>query len=89
MAHFERQALNLGESTVFSAGEVADAMLELTKSGMDMFEVSSSIQGVTELAAAGGMELGEAANIATQYLAAFNLEAEKSRRDCQPAGGRR
>lgn len=78
MAHFERQALDLGAATVFSAGEVAGAMLELTKAGMDMFEVSASIKGVTDLAAAGGVNLGEAANVTTQYLNSFNLEAEKA-----------
>lgn len=78
MAKLEAQALSLGATTVFSAGDVADAMLELTKSGMSFDQVGESIQGVTELAAAGGIELGEAASVTSQYLNSFGLDASKA-----------
>lgn len=80
MASMRDEALRLGAVTVFSAGEAADAMLELGKAGLDTNEIMASIGGVLDLAAAGGVGLAEAAGITAAALNAFGLEASESTR---------
>lgn len=80
MSGLSQQALDLGATTVFSAGEAADAMLELGKAGLETQEITDSISGVMALAAAGQIELGEAAAITAGALNAFGLEASESTR---------
>lgn len=80
MAQMEQQALQLGASTVFSAGEAAQGMLELGKAGMNATQVMAAMPGVLDLAAAGGVAVGEAASVTISALNAFNLEASESAR---------
>lgn len=80
MAAMQQQALDLGASTVFGAGEAAGAMLELGKAGMNTEQIMQSITGVMELAAAGGVSLSEAANLTASTLNAFSLSAAESSR---------
>lgn len=75
MAALQAQALELGRVTSFSAGEAADAMLELAKAGMSTEQVGGAITGVLDLAAAGGLGLAESAEIAANAINAFGLEA--------------
>lgn len=72
------QALELGAQTSFSAGEAADAMLELSKAGLTVEQVMAAVPGVLDLAAAGGLGLGQAAEIAANALNAFKLPAEET-----------
>jgi hypothetical protein len=46
MAMLQAQALDLGATTSFSAGEAAGAMLELAKAGMSVEQTSAAIPGV-------------------------------------------
>lgn len=78
MASLQAQALQLGAETSFSAGEAAAAMLELAKAGLDAEQVGQSIGGVLNLAAAGNLELAQAAEIAANAVNAFGLEASDS-----------
>lgn len=78
MAALQSQALQLGAETSFSAGEAADAMLELAKAGMDVSQISEAIGGVLDLAAAGGIDLASAATIAANAMNAFNLPASET-----------
>jgi TP901 family phage tail tape measure protein len=80
MASLNAQALELGASTVFSAGEAAEGMLELGKAGMSTEKIMDAIGGVMDLAAAGGVSLGEAAGLTAAALNAFGLEASESSR---------
>lgn len=75
MAALNAQALNLGAVTSFSAGEAASAMLELAKAGLSVDEVGAAIGGTLDLAAAGGIDLARAAEIAANAVNAFNLPA--------------
>ena len=75
MADLQAQALELGAETSFSAGEAASAMLELAKAGMSVDEVSDAIGGTMDLAAAGGLGLAQAAEIAANTVNAFGLSA--------------
>ncbi len=78
MAQLQAQALELGRATSFSAGEAADAMLELGKAGMSVADVTAALPGVLTLAAAGGVDMAEAASLTTAALNAFGLEAAAS-----------
>ncbi len=75
MASLQAQALQLGAETSFSAGEAAAAMLELGKAGLSVDEVGAAIGGTMDLAAAGGLELAQAAEIAANAMNAFKLPA--------------
>lgn len=80
MAQLQEQALELGADTMFGAGEAADAMLELAKSGLSVEEVSAAIPGVMDLAAASGTGLAEAAGVTAAALNTFGLDATESTR---------
>ena len=75
MAALQQQALDLGATTAFSAGEAAEAMLELGKAGMGTNDIMGAMPGVLSLAAAGGMDVGTAAGIAANAVNTFNLAA--------------
>lgn len=74
----QAQALELGRVTVFSAGDAAGAMLELSKAGLTVSQTSAAIPGVLDLAAAGGLDLADAATITANAINAFGLEASSS-----------
>lgn len=71
-------ALKMGRDTAFSATEAAQALLELTSSGASAAEAMEQLPHVLNLAAAGALELGEAADGLTDVMAAFQLEGEKA-----------
>jgi len=78
MAKMEEQALSLGSSTKFSASEAADAQGELSKSGFNVNQVLSATPGILSLAAAGGLAVGKAAEIASGSINAFGLSADQA-----------
>ena len=78
MAQLQQQALDLGASTSFSAGEAAQAQLELAKAGMKPMEVFAAMPGVLDMAAAGGMGVAQAAEIAANAVNTFGLEASST-----------
>lgn len=73
-------ALQLGADSVFSAGEVAKAQLELAKAGMTVNQVMDATAGVVSLAAAADVSLANAASITANALNAFGLEASEAGR---------
>lgn len=74
MSKMRDVALELGKTTAFTATATADAMVYLAQSGMDATETMAAIPGVLQLAAAGGMEINAAADIATNVLASMGME---------------
>lgn len=72
------QAKELGESTRFSAREAADGMEFLARAGWDTTEIMAGMPGLLDLAASSAMDLGRAADITSNIMSAFNLEAEKA-----------
>lgn len=70
------QAKEMGSTTRFSATEAADAMGFLGMAGWETNEIMSGLPGVLDLAAAGKLELGRAADITSNIMSAFNMEAE-------------
>jgi TP901 family phage tail tape measure protein len=78
MDKLNKQAIDLGQKTVFSAGDAADAMLELGKAGQNAGQIMQTVPQVMNLAATEGMGLADAAGVVTSALAQFGLKARKS-----------
>ena len=76
----EKQARNLGASTVFTASEAASAMTYLGMAGFKTNEILAATPGVLNLAQAAGADLAETADIASNILSGFNLEARETGR---------
>ncbi|TWT65609.1 phage tail tape measure protein [Crateriforma conspicua] len=71
------KAKELGATTAFSASQAAEGMGFLAQAGYDADQILSGIPQVLSLAAAGGLELGEAADIASDVGSAFGLTADE------------
>ncbi|MCY7931780.1 phage tail tape measure protein [Bacillus inaquosorum] len=68
----EKLAIKLGADTKYSALEAAQGMEELVKAGVSTQDIiNGGLSGALTLAAAGGLELADAAEIASTALNAF------------------
>ncbi|EKI4610926.1 phage tail tape measure protein [Staphylococcus pseudintermedius] len=72
------KALEMGAKTKFSASESADALNYMALAGWDTKEMMTGIDGVMQLAAASGEDLGAVSDIVTDSLTAFGLKAKDS-----------
>jgi TP901 family phage tail tape measure protein len=70
-------AIDLGSTTAFSASEAAFAMNELATAGFDTTEIMTALPGVLDMAAAGSVGLGEAAEIAGNILNGYGIQTSK------------
>lgn len=71
------KALQLGADTAFSAQEAASAMVELAKQGLSVEDVMNGAADATvALAAAGEVDLADAAKISAAALNQFKLNAQ-------------
>ncbi|EON70397.1 phage tail tape measure protein [Lysinibacillus sphaericus] len=80
-ADFEKlnaEAQNLGKSTVFSATQAAEGMEYLALAGWKTDAIISAMPGMLNLAAAGSMDLGRAADITSDTMQAFSMSADKA-----------
>jgi TP901 family phage tail tape measure protein len=74
----EATAKRLGATTQFSATEAAQGMEMLGRNGLTAQQIlDGAAEASLTLAAATGTDLGNAANIATDAMAQFNLEASQ------------
>lgn len=74
MAALRDAALEAGADTVFSATEAAQAVEELGKAGVSTADtLSGGLTGSLDLAAAGGLAVGRAAEVAASALTQFGL----------------
>ncbi len=73
----ESLAKELGSTTQYSASQAADAMGFLAMAGFDATETITALPGVLDLAAAGALELGQAADIASNILSGYGLETHE------------
>lgn len=80
MAKVSALALQLGRDTVFSAGDAAKGILELTKAGLSLDQAMAAIPGTMALAAAAGIDVGRASEIASNSLNMFSLSADQTGR---------
>lgn len=72
------EAVKLGGSTAFSAGEVADAMTEMAKAGWSTQQILDGMSGVLDAAAASGESLGSTSTIVADAITGFGLTAGDS-----------
>lgn len=70
-------AKEMGATTRFTASDAADGLRLLGMAGFEAGEAIDALPGVLNLAAAGSLELGQSADIATNILSGFGLEVEK------------
>ncbi|SMG64175.1 phage tail tape measure protein, family, core region [methanotrophic bacterial endosymbiont of Bathymodiolus sp.] len=72
----EKAARQLGESTMFSASEAASAMTFLGMAGFKTNDIIAATPGMLNLAQAAGSDLADTADIASNILSGFSLNAE-------------
>lgn len=73
-------ALNLGRTTKFTAGQIGNLQLELSKLGFSTSKILATTAAVTKLAKVTDEDLGESAKTLAGTLNSFNLEASQSER---------
>jgi len=71
------RAKELGITTKFTASEVAEGMGFMAMAGFEVNEIYAGIPGVLDLAAAGNLDLGRAADLTTNILTGYGLEVEQ------------
>lgn len=71
-----KKAMQLGESTKFTAEESALAFHYMAMAGWDVEDMLAGVDGVIMLAAASGENLGTTSDIVTDALTAFGMAAE-------------
>jgi TP901 family phage tail tape measure protein len=72
------KAKDLGRTTQYSATEAAGGMLELARAGFTTQEIMDSVGGVLAMAAAEGMDLATAAEIAGNTIRSMGLNAAQT-----------
>lgn len=74
------RAKQLGETTPFTARQAAEGMSFLAMAGFDTNEVIAAMPGLLNTAGAGQMELGQTADIVSNILQGFNINAAETGR---------
>ncbi len=73
-----KQARELGRTTQFTASQSAEAMQFLGMAGLSTNEILEATPSVLNLAVAGNMDLGRVADITSNILTGFNMEANET-----------
>jgi len=80
MAALREQARQLGADTQFTAGQAAEAQGFLAMAGFKAESIQAAMPGMLDLAKAGDSGLAETADIASNILTGFNLQASETGR---------
>jgi TP901 family phage tail tape measure protein len=80
MESLNNKAKEMGESTVFSATQAADAFGYMSMAGWKTEEMLDGIEGVMNLAAASGSDLATTADIVTDAITAMGYSAKDAER---------
>jgi hypothetical protein len=80
MDELKTSALELGRTTIFTAGEIGKMQEELARLGFEPDRILASSEAISKLALVTSEELGEAAKTMAGTLNGFNLEAIESGR---------
>ncbi len=70
-----RAARAMGEQTVFTATQAAQALREFSQAGFSVKESMASLRPVLDFAVAGNLDIAEAADIAARVLRGMGLDA--------------
>lgn len=71
-------AKDLGATTEFSAKQAADGLTFLSMAGFSASEGIAAIPAVLDLATAAALDLGQAADTASNIMSAFNISADQA-----------
>lgn len=74
------QAKALGATTKFSASQAAEAQNFLAMAGFSTDQIYKALPSTLNLAAAGALDLGKAADIASNIMSGFGLDAKETGR---------
>ena len=74
----ENKAKEMGEKTKFSASEAAEGLKYMAMAGWKTSDMLNGLDGIMNLAAASGEDLGTTSDIVTDALTAFGLSASDS-----------
>lgn len=77
MQSLEQQARTLGATSMFSAQQAGEAQRFLAMAGFEVNEVMSATPGILNLATAASIDLGRAADIASNVLGGFQLNVSE------------
>ena len=77
MDNLTRAARQLGATTAYSASEAAEGMQFLGMAGFNTNQIIKAMPSTLALAKAGALDLGSAADIASNALSGFGLRAEQ------------
>jgi len=80
MDSMRKVARELGRTTAFTAGQAANAMGVLGLAGLKTKEIIGAIPSVLSLAAAGGFELKDAAEVLVKAMKGFGLTVKDTKR---------
>lgn len=80
MKKLEFNAKEMGRTTQFTASQAAGAQKYLGMAGFNTNQIITAMPGMLNLAAAGNLDLAEAADIASNVLSGFRLKQEESAR---------
>src|SRR5690625_4892626 len=75
-----KKAIEMGNVTMFSASESADVMANLVQMGWETDQILGGIEHTLNLAAAGGLELADAAMIMANSMNQFGMDASEADR---------
>lgn len=78
LAKLEKQAIDLGASSVFGATEVAQSQEMLASAGLTTNEILAATPGIMDLAAVSGGDMALASEAAATAMNQFGLEASES-----------
>jgi len=73
MGKLEKAALKAGEASIFTVSQAAEAEKFLAQAGLKVDEVIGALPGTLQLAAAANIDLGRAADIATDIMSAQGI----------------
>ena len=73
-----KQARELGRTTQYTASQASEAMQFLGMAGLNTNQILAATPSVLNLAIAGNMDLGRTADIASNILTGFNMEAKRT-----------
>ena len=76
----EKEAIRLGATTKFTAGESAAAMEKMALAGFKTNQIIAAMGGVLDLAAASGEDVAMVSDIITDNLLPFKMAAEDTKR---------
>jgi TP901 family phage tail tape measure protein len=79
MKDLSAYAMEMGAKTMYSAGEAGKAMVDLAKGGMTAAQIKAGgLKAALDLAAAGDLELAQAAEVTIKAMGMFGIKAKNA-----------